>query len=170
MRKKLFIETFTFTHIFTICGAHCLFMWIQIAFWYHSIQCEELPLVFFCKASLITDFLHLLFSSEAFISLLFLKDIEFLVASLLTLSSVQFSCSVVSDSLQPHEPQHTRPPCPSPTPGVYPNPCPFESVMPSSHLILCRPLLLLPPILPSIRVFSNESALCIRWPWNWFSY
>ena len=39
--------------------------------------------------------------------------------------------------------------------------------MPSSHLILCRPLLLLPPILPSIRVFSNESALCIRWPKYW---
>ena len=38
-------------------------------------------------------------------------------------SSVQFSCSVVSDSLQPHEPQHARPPCPSPTPGVYSNPC-----------------------------------------------
>ena len=38
--------------------------------------------------------------------------------------SVQFSCSVVSDSLQPHESQHTRPPCPSPTPGVHSNPCP----------------------------------------------
>ena len=40
--------------------------------------------------------------------------------------SVQFSRSVVSDSLRPHEPQHTRPPCPSPTPGVYPNPCPLS--------------------------------------------
>ena len=43
--------------------------------------------------------------------------------------------------------------------------------MPSSHLILCRPLLLLPPIPPSIRVFSNESVLCIRWPKYWsFSF
>ena len=42
----------------------------------------------------------------------------------------------------------------------------FELVMPSSHLILCRPLLL-PPITPSIRVFSNESTLCIRWPKYW---
>ena len=41
-------------------------------------------------------------------------------------SSVQFSCSVVSDSLRPHEPQHARPPCPSPTAGVYPNPCPLS--------------------------------------------
>ena len=39
--------------------------------------------------------------------------------------------------------------------------------MPSSHLILCRPLLLLPPIPPSIRVFSNESTLCVRWPKDW---
>ena len=39
-------------------------------------------------------------------------------------SSVQFSHSVMSDSLWPHEPQHARPPCPSPTPGIYPNPCP----------------------------------------------
>ena len=43
----------------------------------------------------------------------------------------------------------------------------IESVMPSSHLMLCRPLLLLPPIPPSIRVFSNESALHIRWPKYW---
>ena len=40
----------------------------------------------------------------------------------------------------------------------------IESMMPSSHLILCRPLFLLPPIPPSIRVFSNESTLCMRWP------
>ena len=47
----------------------------------------------------------------------------------------------------------------------------IELVMPSSHLILCHPLLLLPPIPPSIRVLSNESALCIRWPNYWsFSF
>ena len=47
----------------------------------------------------------------------------------------------------------------------------IESVMPSSHLILCRPLLLLPPVPPSIRVFSNESTLCMRWPKYWsFSF
>ena len=46
-------------------------------------------------------------------------------------------------------------------------PMSIESVMPSSHLILCRPLLLLPPILPSIRVFSNESSLHMRWPKYW---
>src|SRR5574337_556490 len=43
----------------------------------------------------------------------------------------------------------------------------IESVMPSSHLILCHPLLLLPPTPPSIRVFSNESTLCMRWPKYW---
>ena len=47
----------------------------------------------------------------------------------------------------------------------------IELVMPSSHLILCRCLLLLPPIPPSIRVFSNESTLCVRWPKYWsFSF
>ena len=52
-----------------------------------------------------------------------------------------------------------------------PKPMSIESVMPSNHLILCLPLLLLPSIFPSIRVFSNESALCIRWPKYWsFSY
>ena len=72
--------------------------------------------------------------------------------------SAQFSCSVVSDCLRPHEPQLARPPCPSPTPRVYTNSCP------SNHFILC-----LSP--SSIRVFSNESALCIRWPKYWsFSY
>ena len=52
-----------------------------------------------------------------------------------------------------------------------PKPVSIESVMPSNHLILCHPLLLLPSIFPSIRVFSNESALCIRWPKYWsFSF
>ena len=82
----------------------------------------------------------------------------------------QFSHSVVSDSLRPHEPQHTRPPCPSPTPRIHPNSCPLSPVMPSNHLILCHPLLL-PSFFPSIRVFFNESALCIKWPKYWsFSF
>ena len=161
--------------------------------------------------------------------------------------SVQFSRSVMSDSLQPHELQHARPPCPSPSPGVHSNShpssqwchpaisssvipfssCPqsfpasktfpmsqlfswvsnikflvqfssvaqssptlqrqaslsianswslpklrsTELVMPSNHLTLCRPLLLLPSIIPIIRVFSNESALHTRWPKYWsFSF
>ena len=78
-----------------------------------------------------------------------------------TLSSVQFSRSVVSDSLRPHESQHAKPPCPSPTPRVHSDFTSIKSVMPSSHLILCCPLLLLPPIPPSIRVFSSKSTLRI---------
>ena len=77
----------------------------------------------------------------------------------------------MSDSLPPHESQHTRPPCPSPTPGVYKLMSIESAVMPSSHLIFCRPLFLLPPIPPSIRVFSNELTLCMRWPKYWsFSF
>ena len=82
-------------------------------------------------------------------------------------SSVAQSCP----TLQPHELQHARPPCPSPTPGVHSDLKSIESVMPSSHLIPCCPLLLLPPIFPRIRVFSNESALRIGWPESWsFSF
>ena len=81
-----------------------------------------------------------------------------------TISSVQFIRLVISDSLRPHELQHTRPPCPSPTPGVHSKFTSVESLMPSSHVILCRPLLLLPPVSPSVRVFSSESTLCMRWP------
>ena len=79
-------------------------------------------------------------------------------------NSVQFSRSVVSNSLWPHGFQHSRLPCPSPTLGDYSNPCPLSQWC---HLILCCPLLLLPSIFPSIRVFSNESTLHTRWPKYW---
>ena len=76
----------------------------------------------------------------------------------------------MSDSLRPHESQHARPACPSPTPGVY-SLMSIKSVMPSSHRIFCRPLFLQPPIPPSIRVFFNESTLHMRWPKYWsFSF
>ena len=86
--------------------------------------------------------------------------------------SVQFSRSVMSDSLWPHESQHTRQGDLSITNcRSLLKPMSIESVMPSSHLILCRPLLLLPPIPPSVRVFSNESTLHMRWPKYWsFSF
>ena len=85
-------------------------------------------------------------------------------------NSVQFSRSVMSDSFRPHESQHARPPCPSLTPGVHSDSS-IKSVMPSSHLNLCHPLLLLPPIPPSFRVFPKESILSTRWPKYWsFSF
>ena len=82
-----------------------------------------------------------------------------------------FSLSVMSDSLQSHGLQHARHPCPSPTPGTGSDLMSIKSVMPSNHLILCCRLLLLPSIFPSIRGFSNESVLHIRWPKYWsFSF
>ena len=80
---------------------------------------------------------------------------------------VQFSCLVVSDSLRPHGVQHARPPCPIANSQSLLKLMSIELVMPSNHLILCRPLLLSPSIFPSIRIFSNESVLCIRWPKYW---
>ena len=71
--------------------------------------------------------------------------------------TVQFSHSVVSNSLKPRGLQKARPPCPSPTPRVYSNSCPLSQWC---HLILCCPLLPPPSMFSSIRVFSNESVLC----------
>ena len=73
-------------------------------------------------------------------------------------SSVQLTYSVMSDSFRPHKSLHSR---------SLLKLMSIRSVMPSSHLILCHPLLLLPSIPPSIRVFSNESTLCMRWPKYW---
>ena len=72
----------------------------------------------------------------------------------------------MSDSLRPHE-QHTRSPCPSLLLRIVIKLLSIEPVIPSIHLILCRLLLLLPSIFPCIRVFSNESALHMRWPNDW---
>ena len=91
-------------------------------------------------------------------------------------SSVQFCPSVVSDSLRPHESQHGQASLSITNSCCSPKPMSIELVMPSNDLILCHPtlchpLLLLPSIFPSIRVFSNESAVHIRWPKDWsFSF
>ena len=69
-------------------------------------------------------------------------------------SSVQFSRSVVSDSLQPHESQHTRPPCPSPTPGVYPNPCPLSGWCHPTILSSVVPLSSCPQSFPASGFFQ----------------
>ena len=84
--------------------------------------------------------------------------------------SIWFSRSVVSNSLRPHGLQHARLPCSSPSRSLL-KLMSIASVMPSNHLILCRPLLLPPSVFPSIRVFSSESVLRIRWPEYWsFSF
>ena len=77
----------------------------------------------------------------------------------------------MSNSLWPNGLQHARLPCLSPTPRACSNSVSIELVMPSNHLILCHPLLLLPSVFSSIRVFSSESVLHIRWPKYWrFSF
>ena len=82
-----------------------------------------------------------------------------------------FCCLVMFDSLCPRGLQHARLPCPSLSPRVFSNSCLLSRGMPPNHLILCHPFLLLPSVFPSIRVFSNDSALCIRWPKYWsFSF
>ena len=83
----------------------------------------------------------------------------------------KFSHSVMSDSLRPHGLQHARPPLSITNSRSLLKLLSIESVMPSNHLMLCCPLLLPPSIFASIRVFSNESVLHIRWPKYWsFSF
>ena len=80
---------------------------------------------------------------------------------MLIFSSVQ---SVMSNPLWPHRLQHARPPCPSPTPGIYSNSCLLSWWC---HPTICHPILLPPSICPNIRVFSSESVLRIRWTKYW---
>ena len=100
-----------------------------------------------------------------------LPNIIGVILPFIQFSSVQSSCSVISNSLRPHGLQHARPPHPSPTSRVYSHSCPlswqYHPTISSYH-----PFLLLPTIFSSIRVFSNESVLPIRWPkcWSCFSF
>ena len=73
----------------------------------------------------------------------------------------------MSNSLLPLGLQHASLPCPSPSSWSWLKLMSIELVMPSNHLILCRPLLLPPSIFPSNRIFSNASALCLKWPKYW---
>ena len=101
------------------------------------------------------------------------------VPSCLSLSSIsytlhrsdQISRSVMSDSLRPHESQNARPPCPSPTPGVHSDSRPSSRWCHPAISSSVVPFSSCPPIPPSIRVFSNESTLRMRWPKYWsFSF
>ena len=124
-----------------------------------AVHCEILPfsiLVMWFPPSLSQFAIPLIF---------FLELLPKETACIQILDSVQFSHSVVSDSLQPHGLQYARLPCPSPTPRLYLNSCPLSR--------WCHPTisLLRPSIFPSFRVFSSESVLPIRWPKYWsFSF
>ena len=116
------------------------------------------------------DFIHFIQMQNKFVCLIPVWPVDFPHFTYIS-GSVQFSHSVVSNSLPPHWLQQARLPCPSPTPPSPPKPMSIKSVMLSNYLFLCHLLLLLPSIFPSIRVPSTESALRIRWPKYWsFSF
>ena len=81
--------------------------------------------------------------------------------------SVQFCSVAQSCPILQHGPQHARPPCPSLTPGAHPNPCPLSRRCHPTISPSVVPVSSCPQSFPSIRVFSNESALRIRWPKYW---
>ena len=97
---------------------------------------------------------------------LFIKELMFI-----SISWFQFSRSVVSNSLRPHKSQQTRPPCPSPTHGVHSDSHPSSQWCHPAISSSVVPFSSCPPIPPSIRVFFNESTLCMWWPKYWsFSF
>ena len=96
-------------------------------------------------------------SHKSYGSILLKKRMKFLLMVYLLLSS----CTILSDSLRPYGLQHSRLPCSSQFPRICSNSCPSSHRCPPN--IFCCPLLL-PSVFPSIRVFSNESTFCIRWP------
>ena len=102
------------------------------------------------------------------------QEFYFMVISITwspSVSSVQFSHSVMSDSLWLHESQHARPPCPSPTPGVYSNSCPLSWWCHPAISFSVVPFSPCPQSLTAPRSFPNESTLHVRWPKYWsFSF
>ena len=133
-----------------------------ITSWKTDGETEETVTEFILGGSKITadsDFSH-----EIKTHLLLIKKV------MTKLSSVQFSCSVMSDSLWPHESQHTRPPCPSPTPGVHSDPRPSNQWCHPAISSSVIPFSSCPQSLQDT-VFSNESTLRMRWPKYWsFSF
>ena len=98
-----------------------------------------------------------------------LRPVHTLTFTLFQFSSVQSLSRV--NSLQPHGLQHARPPRPSPTPRVYSNLCPLSRWWHTTISSSVVPFLLPSSVFPNIRVFSNESVLCISWPKYWsFSF
>ena len=138
------------------------FYWTIVKCWVstHSLLTYRNTVYLVCLSCIVRlCWIHLLVLGGFFVWFFFCKFLGIFYI-------VQFS-SVVSESLRPHELQHARPPCPSPTPKVHPNSCALSRwchpAIPSSVI----PFSSCPPIPPSIRVFSSESALHMRWPKYW---
>ena len=135
--------------------------------WSHSGKTRGYPLLLFLQQALFSLSLRLV-SRESLLSSLMFKLGDFSLKP--DISSVQFSCSVVSDSATPWTVASQASLSITNSQGLL-KLVSIKSMMPSNHLILCRPLLLLPSIFPSIRVFSSESVLRIKWPKYWsFSF
>ena len=156
----IIVYFYPMTRFFKCCclnlktGGFFFFFWLEL--WGHKFT------LLFCKTEQ-----HQVISRNLLIPRV--KTVH-VTLTLARVSSVQFSCSVMSDSATPWI--AARQATLSITKSWRsPRLMSIESVMPSNHLILCRPLLLLPPIPPSLRVFSNESTLWMRWPKYWsFSF
>ena len=141
-----------------MCVCYLGFLSIRL----HHLQTETLSVLLFWLGCFFPPCLCLVILARTMLNRSSESEQSYLVSSV-QFSSIAESCPTLCDPMNHSMPAslsitNSRSPC---------NPMSIESVMPSSHLILCCPLLLLPSIFTSIRVFSNESALCIRWPKYW---
>ena len=109
------------------------------------------------------------YSSLLAFAIVSVLEFSYSIRYVVVITSIQFSHSVVSDSLLSHTLQHNQASLSITNSWSLLKLMSIESVMPSKHLILCHPLLLLPSIFPRIRVFFNESILHIRW-WKYWSF
>ena len=133
------------------------FGFLSVSVLYYCICSPLNPYIYkMCKSNFSFYRNELILTYYSILLILFNMSSKFL-----HVDSVQFSRSVMSDSLQPCGLQHARLPCPITNSQSLLKLMSIESVMPTNHLILCRPLLFPPSIFPSIRVFASESVLCI---------
>ena len=139
------------------------FGFLSVSVLYYCICSPLNPYIYkMCKSNFSFYRNELILTYYSILLILFNMSSKFL-----HVDSVQFSRSVMSDSLQPCGLQHARLPCPITNSQSLLKLMSIESVMPTKHLILCHHFLLLLSIFPSIRVFPIESVLCIRWPKYW---
>ena len=139
------------------------FAFMKQYFHYNLVLCI-IPKISFCVLWH-RDYLNNFFFQNS--AILWFWCLTLSYSSKVQLSSAAQSCH----SLRPHGLQYARPPCPSPTPRIYSNSCPLSWWCHPTILSSVTPSGRLPSIFPSIRVFSNESVLCLRWPKYWsFSF
>ena len=162
-----FIQHLLLVDFWTTTNLTCMKWYLIVVLIFFSLIMSDVEHLFMCllaiymsslEKCLFSHLAHFFFflGSFIFLELSFRSCLSIFDINSLSVASVQFSCSAVSNPFRPHQSQHARPPYPSPTPGVQQTHIHWLSDA-IHHLILSRPLLFLTSIPPSMRVFTSES-------------